>query len=145
MTSKKKGVTSEIGETAYTIWLAGLGALAAAGEEGGKLFDTLVARGRKVEKRVNRPVEKAGERVLGTIRQMRTSTEKTLGGLQNTIDQRMTATLHALGLPTVGEIAKLGKKVSRLTHAVETGQTKRRPTPATGRTAKRKKSTGRAA
>src|SRR6476659_1486411 len=42
-------VTSEVTKSAHQVFLAGLGAAALSQEEGGRLFDRLVTRGRKVE------------------------------------------------------------------------------------------------
>lgn len=49
MAKKAQKNGSELKETANKVWLAGLGALATAGEEGGKLFDKLAARGESFE------------------------------------------------------------------------------------------------
>ena len=48
-TTQKNG--NDLKETANKVWLAGLGALATAGEEGGKLFDKLAARWREKDYR----------------------------------------------------------------------------------------------
>ena len=44
-----KNLQDELKESARRVWLAGLGALAAAGEEGSKMFSRLVERGRDYE------------------------------------------------------------------------------------------------
>jgi hypothetical protein len=54
-----KQLTSSLTETAHNVWLAGLGALAAAGDQSGKLLKTLVARGARVEKAMT-PGRRAG-------------------------------------------------------------------------------------
>jgi poly(hydroxyalkanoate) granule-associated protein len=48
-TGSERNVQEEIKDSVHRIWLAGLGALAAAEEEGGKIFSRLVERGRDVE------------------------------------------------------------------------------------------------
>ncbi len=117
--AKKKTQGHDFTDSAHDVWLAGLGALAAAGEEGEKLFRTLVARGRKVEKQVVRPVDQAGARLRGTVKDVRNRASKSLGGLQETIDESVTAALHGLGLPTRKEIATLNRRVEKLTRAVD--------------------------
>ena len=48
-TRQEKTVQDDLKESAHRIWLAGLGALAAAEQEGTKMFNRLVDRGRDVE------------------------------------------------------------------------------------------------
>lgn len=132
--TKKTTTKSDFTETAHDVWLAGLGALAAAGDEGEKLFRNLVARGRKVEKQVVGPVDKAGARLRGTVAKVRTRAGKSLGGLQSAIDDGVTSALHGLGVPTRQEIAALGRKVEKLTRAVDGRSAK----PARKRAAKKK-------
>ena len=47
MNETTKNLQDELKESAHRIWLAGLGALAAAGEEGTNVFDRHVDRGRE--------------------------------------------------------------------------------------------------
>ena len=51
MARKTGNDIKDLKETANKVWLAGLGALASVGEEGGKLFNTLVDKGSGVESR----------------------------------------------------------------------------------------------
>ena len=52
VTKKEKAMEKEIRETTHKVWLAGLGALSVAEEEGTKLFSNLVDKGRKFEKKL---------------------------------------------------------------------------------------------
>lgn len=117
--ARKSSGNNEFSDVAHNVWLAGLGALAAAGDEGEKLFRTLVARGKKVEKQVVPPMDRAGTRLRSTVEQVRSRASKSLGSIQSTIDDSVTATLHSLGVPTRKEIAELTRKVERLTRAVD--------------------------
>ena len=58
-----------IRNSAHDIWLAGLGAYAKAGKEGGRLFESLVDIGEAVERRareeVSRPIRAAERGVEG--------------------------------------------------------------------------------
>jgi len=135
--TKKGSSKNDFTDTAHDVWLAGLGALAAAGDEGEKLFRTLVARGRKVEGKVVKPVDKAGSTVRKTVKQVRTRAGKSLGSLQSAIDDSVSATLHTLGVPTRKEIAALSRRVERLTRAVDG---KRNGRPARKKAAKKKAS-----
>ena len=116
--AKKKATKSDFTDTAHNVWLAGLGAMASAGDEGQRLFKTLVARGRKVEKQVSRPMNKAGADLRGTVKQVRARAGKSLGSIQATIDDSVGAALHKLGVPTRKEIAELNRRVEKLTRAL---------------------------
>jgi len=134
---RKKARGPDLSEAAHNVWLAGLGAFATAGQEGEKLFHTLVSRGRKFEKTSENQVEKAGAAVRDTVKEVRRRTGKTLGGIQAAIDDGVTSALHRLGVPTRDEIAALSKKVEKLTRAVNgRGTAKRTPRRAKRQTAK---------
>ena len=121
----KQGSTNEskfqddFKDTAHRIWLAGLGALATAEEEGGKLFSRLVDRGRDVESRgkveVDKVVDKAGK-VVDKAKSKAGSTWEDLG---SKVDETITSALHRLGVPTREEIHNLTKRVEELNSKVE--------------------------
>lgn len=113
--------------SAHKVWLAGLGALAAAGAEGEKLFHTLVRRGETLEKQVQGPVDAASARVSQTVKQARERAGETLESISNTIDDTVSMALGRLGVPTSSEIASLGKRVEKLTRAVEARKKPQRP------------------
>ena len=50
MGKKKKSAENELKASVHKIWLAGLGALSAAGEGGSKLFQSLAEKGKELEK-----------------------------------------------------------------------------------------------
>src|SRR5215467_10037571 len=62
-TGTEKNVQDELKESVHRIWLAGLGALAAAEEEGSKIFSRLVERGKDVEAKGKVEVDKVNEKV----------------------------------------------------------------------------------
>jgi poly(hydroxyalkanoate) granule-associated protein len=130
-TIKKNGYVPGLRDTAQQIWLAGLGAFALAGEEGGKLFGTLVERGGHVEKmnkaRVNRLLHKAQTKATA----VRGRAGRGFQRIAAPIDTGMTAALHSFGVPTRKEISTLSKRVEALTKAVEKGR--RRPARAAAR------------
>jgi poly(hydroxyalkanoate) granule-associated protein len=117
MTAKKKAkeFQQELMESAHKIWLAGLGAMATAEKEGGKLFRNLVEKGEGVETRGKEQVEKA----KGTVSGVKTVAESYWETLERTVDDQMTAVIHRIGVPTKGEIEVLTKKVEDLTKSVE--------------------------
>jgi poly(hydroxyalkanoate) granule-associated protein len=108
-----------IRNSAHEIWLAGLGALTMAEEEGGKLFKTLVKRGAGMEKHNKERLEKLIARVKPISQDAGHRLQKVGVGMDNS----MAAVLHRLGVPTRKEIQGLTKRVEELTHSLE----RRRP------------------
>jgi len=122
--AKKKAAKGDLSESVHRIWLAGLGALATAEEEGGKLFTSLVSKGRKYESAIKKPVDQAATRVKGTVKDVRGRASRTMKKIEQALDEQVEAALHRVGVPTRKEIAQLTRKVQRLTDAVE-GKPKR--------------------
>lgn len=87
------------------IWLAGLGALAVAGEETSELFDRLVESGEEFEKR--------GRREL-TARQ-----KQVAEAWDDRVYEPVMTGLRRLGVPTRGEMNDLGSRVDRLARKVD--------------------------
>jgi poly(hydroxyalkanoate) granule-associated protein len=117
--TRRTAGTPQIRESAQRVWYAGLGALAMAEEEGGKMFKTLVKKGEGYE-RVNRArldgmIEKVGD--------VRDGAEKTIGRSFNrlgvNVEDRMEPVLHRLGFPTRKEITTLSRRVEELTRSLE--------------------------
>lgn len=113
--TRSKDMQAELRESAHKIWLAGMGALAVAGEEGKTLFQTLVAKGEEIEGRSKGQVD----RVKGKLQDARAGMGLMLGRLQDGVDEQVTAALNRLGVPTRKEIATLTKRVEELAKAVE--------------------------
>lgn len=123
-TTTEKNAQEELKESVHRIWLAGLGALAAAEEEGGKIFSRLVDRGRDVESRGKVEVDK----VKAEADRFKAKAESTFENLGDKLDEKLTATLRRLGVPTRDEIRNLTQKVEELNAKIE--QLKPRVTPA---------------
>ena len=123
-TGTERNVQEEIKESVHRIWLAGLGALAAAEEEGGKVFSRLVERGRDVESKGKVEVDK----VKADAERFKAKAETTFEGWGDKLDEKLTATLRRLGVPTREEIRSLTQKVEELNAKIE--QLKPRVTPA---------------
>ena len=137
--AKKNG--GEIGESVHRIWLAGLGAFATAEEEGGKLFQSLVTRGKKYERTIKKPVDQAAsnltDSVKGTVKDVRGRAGKTMKKIEKTFDEQVDAALHRVGVPTRKEIATLTRKVDRLTRSLEGKPARKARKKATRKTAKK--------
>ncbi|HEV7668748.1 MAG TPA: phasin family protein [Thermoanaerobaculia bacterium] len=108
MATQDKKLQDEVKDSAHRIWLAGLGALSAAEEEGSKLFARLVERGKGFEAEGKEQFSKAKKKA-----------EKVYEDVTETLDDKVTAALHRLGVPTRDEIKRLTKKVEELTAKVE--------------------------
>ena len=117
-TGSTKKLQDELVESAHRIWLAGLGALAAAEQEGAKVFNRLVDRGKDMETKGKQQYEEARSRA-----------ESAWSGMGEKMDEKLTAALHRLGVPTREEIRELTRKVEELNAKIE--QLRPRVTPAT--------------
>ncbi len=99
-------VQTELTESARKVWLAGLGAFALAQEEGSKVFESLVERGKEFEG--SSPLDWAKNRVAGTVTQ-----------IEGAVDDGMGVAMHSLGMPSRDEIALLTKRVEELSASLE--------------------------
>lgn len=108
MANKKvKDLTSEVKDATRKVWLAGLGALSAAEEEGSKVFKTLVKRGTEFERR-NRP------KVKSTVKSARGKAKKVWDKVGNSFDAQVAGVLTRLGVPTHAEMNALHHRLDRL-------------------------------
>lgn len=112
---KDQDMQQEIKESAHKIWLAGLGALAVAGEEGKALFNTLVERGAEYEGRGAKQVAK----VKGKVADAKANIGMMWDQVQAGFDDQVAKALHRLGVPSRGEISTLTKRVEELTKSIE--------------------------
>ena len=109
-------------DSAHRVWLAGLGALAVAETEGSKLFGKLVARGEEMEKRGKPVVEKLSKKVGSARAQAEAKAEQVgedakaaWGKVESVVEDRVSATLNRLGIPTRDEIESLTRRDEGLT------------------------------
>ncbi len=126
---KAKELQTDLVDSAHKVWLAGLGALAMAEEEGNKLFKNLVEKGEGLEQRGKEQVEKA----RGTVSGMRTVAESYWETFERTLDERVTSVIHRIGVPTKDEIETLTSKVEDLTKAIDTLRAAEQPKATTTR------------
>ena len=129
-TTETKTAQDELKESVHRIWLAGLGALAAAEEEGAKLFSRLVDRGRDVESRGKVEVDRVKAEAEKFGSQFKSKAETAFENWGGKFDETLTAALHRLGVPTRDEIRNLTQRVEELNAKIE--QLKPRVTPAAG-------------
>lgn len=120
---------ASLGESAQQIWLAGLGAFNRAQTEGGKLFDTLVREGSKVEQRAGR----AREDLADGVQDARSRASDTFGRMDQAFRTRVGDALKALEVPTRRELGALVDKVDALNQKLRAHNTK----PTTGTKARK--------
>ncbi|HXV76513.1 MAG TPA: phasin family protein [Candidatus Polarisedimenticolaceae bacterium] len=139
MATKKKSDALPSGGTAHRVWLAGLGALASAEAEGGKLFERLVERGREFSGQVGKPLEEATDRVRETMAGVRGRAGRTLKKVEGAFDQQLTAALKRLGVPTRTEVIDLTQRVEALNRKLDAAAQARPNEKKTGKKVTRKK------
>ncbi|HXT50405.1 MAG TPA: phasin family protein [Thermoanaerobaculia bacterium] len=112
-------VTSEVTKSAHQVFLAGLGAAALSQEEGGRFFDRLVTRGRKVEAEGKKKVTQTknqGKKQLDAAKKRAT---KAFDRVQGELDGRLAKVVNRLGIPNQDQIRLLTERVAELTRKVE--------------------------
>lgn len=108
-------VPAHVLDAAQRIWLAGLGAMVLAQDEGtkvvkgtGDLVSTLVEKGLQIEKAGMKQVQE----VTGVA-------GEAWSRVQVVIDAQVSQALHRLGVPTRQEIADLTKRIDKLTASID--------------------------
>lgn len=99
-------------EAGRNVWLAGLGAFARAEEEGRELFDQLVERGRKVETRQFKSLDRT---VARTSDQLKEWGDRVQGSVQDGLQ----GLLHRVGLPSRQDMDHLSARLSTLSRKVD--------------------------
>lgn len=120
MTTKTdKDFFNELQGSVHKVWLAGLGALSAAGEEGNKLFNNLVEKGEKYEKEGGKRVEDMKSKAEEAAGKVRDQAETTWDKIEQRVDDTVATVLRRTGVPSREEIATLTRRVEELTAVVE--------------------------
>jgi poly(hydroxyalkanoate) granule-associated protein len=115
MKERVKDLQDEMKESANKIWMAGLGAMSMAGEEGSKFFSKLVEKGQEFEKRESESVNSIKQGVDKT----RERAEEFWARIETSFNERVASALQRLGVPTRDEIGELTNRVDSLREAVE--------------------------
>jgi len=97
--------------SARQIWLAGLGALARAQQEGGKLFETLVREGASLQREFK---PDAQERMARARERMADVSAKASDRIERMFDERVAKALERLDVPLAGELDALRTRVDEL-------------------------------
>lgn len=107
-------LSEKIKESARQIWLAGLGAYNKAEEDTGKIFERLVKEGEELENMTRGAVEKRFKAVEEHVGDVKEKATGTFGKLESVFDQRVSAALSRLGIPTQKQLSALEDKIQSL-------------------------------
>ena len=110
-------------ESTQQVWLAGLGAIAKAREEGNKAiakaqqqgnkaFDRLVKEGETIQKQTRKVADQK-------IALVSTKASDSWGRMEKVFEERVARALSSLGVPSKKDIDLLAKRISELTAAVQ--------------------------
>ena len=124
-TRKKAQSNPGLKESAYEIWLAGLGAFNLAGEEGSKLFKHLVEKGSEQEETNKEWMADLTERA----KVLQGDAKSVLSKVTSPIEDGLAAAMQRLGVPTRSEIVKLTHRVEELTKLVAQSRAAGQPKP----------------
>lgn len=124
LTAKNLSV-GQVAESAQKVWLAGLGAVAKAQANSGKIVETLadqanelVAEGKKIEARVvSAAAAKAKEAQAAAksfAKAKSAETAQTLGKLEGVFEERVSKTLNTFGIPSSKQVRELIVRMEEL-------------------------------
>jgi poly(hydroxyalkanoate) granule-associated protein len=97
----------ELTEAGRSLWLAGLGAVQRVEEEGRGLFDSLVERGRKVEKRQFKTIDRTLAEGTRRVRDLS-------GRVRSRVEVGVRDALHRLGVATRDDLETLAGRLEAL-------------------------------
>ncbi len=119
------------------VWLAGLGALAQAEKQGGKLFKTLVKKGKKYEVLI--PI--AGDAVKDSVKAARKQATNAFQGMEAAFDRQVKAAMKRAGVATKKDVDALKKEIASLKKSAKStrASTKKKITKEKKALAKKKK------
>ena len=134
-------VAGDVKDATQNVFLAGLGALAMAEEEGSKLFKKLVKKGKTVElpelgaKRVKAIREqlddasdKASDAVTSRVNDAKYMAEETADKVEDRIQDAVAVVMKRIGVPTREEVSELTASVERLTQHIDSLKAERATT-----------------
>ena len=134
----------DVKEAVQKVFMAGIGALTAAEEEGSKLFKKLVVKGEKVglpslgtkrveqlRKQLDDAADKATDTVKDRMSDAKTSVTETADKFEDRVQDAVGNVMKRIGVPTREEIADLSASVERLTVQIEALRATRDAAPGT--------------
>ena len=117
---------SDVKSYARKIWLAGLGAYAKVGQEGGEYFQELIKAGQTVEKKGKKAVTEKLEAANAEIDEAKIEVssfkgrvEVQLDKVEKAFDTRVASALNRIGIPSKHDVETLSAKLDELTALLE--------------------------
>ena len=110
-------LTQSVRASAQQIWAAGLGAFAKGGS-GGKLFESLVSEGLKLQQKTTQMASEKFGGAGGLGEEIGAKARKQWGQLESIFEQRVAQALTSMGMPTVTEVHGLRERLDALTAEV---------------------------
>jgi poly(hydroxyalkanoate) granule-associated protein len=105
-------------DSAQQIWLAGMGAFSKAQAEGGKVFETLVSEGMKLQRKTQSVAEDRISDVAGRMTAVADGVSSKAGAqwdkLESIFEDRVAKALHKLGVPSRADIDTLIARIDAL-------------------------------
>lgn len=109
--------------SAHLIWQAGLGAFSRAQEEGDKAFENLMNAGSDLQKRMEGVDEGMAPDLAATVGRAVDMVGKqaadSWGKVEHAFEDRLSRTLHDIGVPTRDDIRQLAQQIDELRNLVE--------------------------
>lgn len=115
MNERLQNIQADLKGSAEKVWLAGLGALTLAGEEGNKIFSNLVEKGKELDGKESGPSESAKKTFDSAKERAGDLWER----VEGSFNDKVAIALQKLGVPTREEIQQLTERVETLMTALE--------------------------
>ncbi len=118
-----KHLPDEVTGRAREVWLAGLGALERLEEEGDKVFQNLVERGKSYESKRRSQFEEATDTLRERQEEFADDVTKRLDNatksVEKVVSDTLSGTLGRIGVPTRDEVRGLSRRVGQLSQKLE--------------------------
>ena len=115
----EKHLGGNVMDSANQIWLAGLGAFSKTQHEGGKVFESLVKEGEKVEERTRKAANEKVEEVMERVDEVKEKANEQLDKLEQVFQERVARTLNSLGVPSQNDIQEIANRIEKLDASVQ--------------------------
>lgn len=118
-----KHLPEEVTGRAREIWLAGLGALSRLEQEGDKVFQSLVERGKNYEDKRTKQLQDATENLRQQQESFTQDVTRRLDSATDSVEEVVTDTLSetlgSIGVPTRNEVQGLSRRVGELSKKLD--------------------------
>jgi len=118
-----KELPDEVTGRAREIWLAGLGALSRLEQEGDKVFESLVERGKDYEDKRSQQLKEATENFRKQQESLTHDVSKRLDdatkSVEKAVSDTLSGTLGRIGVPTRDEVRGLSRRVGELSEKLD--------------------------